>query len=152
MANCYGKLCAALDSLQSPLLLLMRLYWGFGFMMAGKGKLFNLERTAGFFADLGIPLPMSNAVLVGSVECFCGLLLAVGLFSRLAAVPLVCVMVVAFATVHKSSLAILFQHPDVALKEEPFLFLLTCLTVIAFGPGKFAVDSLLKKKYCEGPL
>lgn len=140
------------DALQSPLLLAMRLFWGIGFVLAGKGKLLNLERTAGFFTDLGIPLAHASAVLVGSVECFCGLMLVLGLFSRVAAIPLTATMLVAYATVHKASLAVLFQHPDVALKEEPFLFLLTCLIVIAFGPGKFAIDSLRKKRCCEGPL
>lgn len=152
MAKFYGRLCSALDDLQAPLLLLMRLYWGISFVLAGKGKLLNVERTAGFFADLGIPLAKASAVLVGSVEFFGGLLLVLGLFSRLAALPLATIMIVAFATVHKASLTVLFQHPDVALKEEPFLFLLICLIVIAFGSGKFSLDSLLKKKIYEGPL
>lgn len=150
MAKFYGKLCSALDGLQAPLLLVMRLYWGIGFVLAGKGKLLNIERTAGFFADLGIPLAKFSAVLVGSVECFGGLLLVLGLFSRIAAMPLTATMIVAFATVHKASLAVLFQHPDVALKEDPFLFLLACLVILAFGAGKISIDSLLKKKYCEG--
>lgn len=140
------------DRLQSPLLLLIRLYWGIGFVLAGKGKLFNLERTAGFFADLGVPLAKASAVLVGSVEFFGGLLLVLGLFSRVAAIPLVVTMTVAYATVHKASLSVLFQHPDVAFKEEPFLFMLACLIIIAFGSGKYSLDSLLKKKYGEGPL
>lgn len=152
MSKCYGKLCEMLDALQSPLLLLMRLYWGVGFLMAGKGKLFNLERTAGFFADLGIPLAKASAVLVGSVESLGGLLLILGLMSRLAAIPLTFIMVVAFATAHRDSVVVLFQTPSAALKEDPFLFLLTCVIIIAFGSGKFAVDALLKKKYCEGPL
>lgn len=152
MSKCYGKLCAMLDALQSPLLLLMRLYWGIGFLMAGKGKLFNIERTAGFFADLGIPLAKASAVLVGSVESLGGLLLILGLMSRLAAMPLTFVMIVAFATAHRDSVLVLFQNPSAALKEDPFLFLLACVIIIAFGPGKFAIDTLLKKKFCEGPL
>lgn len=152
MANIYGKLCSALDSLQAPLLLVIRLYWGIGFVLAGKSKLLNIERTAGFFADLGIPMAKASAVLVGSVEFLGGALLVLGLFSRLAAIPLVITMSVAFATVHKASLAVLFQHPDVALKEEPFLFLLASVIVLAFGSGKVSLDAILKKKYCERSL
>lgn len=152
MAKFYEKLCNTLDALQSPLLLLVRLYWGVGFVLAGKGKLFNLERTAGFFADLGIPVAKASAVLVGSVECFGGLLLVLGLFSRVAAIPLLITMTVAYATVHKASLAVLFQNPDVALKEEPFLFVLACLIILAFGSGKFSLDSLFKKNHGEGSL
>ena len=40
------------NSLQSPLLLAMRLYWGWPLFQTGKGKLMNLDRTAEFFSSL----------------------------------------------------------------------------------------------------
>lgn len=59
-------LLAKLDSiaacLQSPLLLVIRLYWGWQFAVAGWGKLTHLDRTAGFFETLEIPLPKLNAI------------------------------------------------------------------------------------------
>lgn len=159
MSRCYGKLCGMLDALQSPLLLLMRLYWGFGFLMAGKGKLLHLERATGFFTDLGIPFPGMSAVLASATECVGGLLLMLGLASRLATLPLAVVMIAAYATAHRDAVIIVLQSVhgfsfslDAVVKQEPFPFLITVLVVMAFGPGKFAVDALLKKKYCEGPL
>ncbi len=42
------------DNLQSILLLIIRLYWGWSFFQTGKGKLMNLDRTASYFATLNI--------------------------------------------------------------------------------------------------
>ena len=50
---------------------------------------------AGRFEGIGIPWPELTGPLVGWVEMVCGLLLAVGLFGRLAAVPLIVIMIVA---------------------------------------------------------
>src|SRR5690348_2415855 len=69
--------------LQSPLLLAIRLYWGWQFFQTGKGKLMNLDRTAEFFQSLHIPMPRLNACLAGGTECIGGLLLLLGLGSRL---------------------------------------------------------------------
>ena len=52
--------------------------------------------TAGFFANLHIPLPKFNALLTGCTECFGGTLLLLGLAARLASLPLTIVMIVAF--------------------------------------------------------
>jgi len=53
---------------------------------------------AGRFARIGIPAPEVFGPLVGWVELICGLLLAAGLFSRLAALPLIVVMVAAITS------------------------------------------------------
>ena len=51
----YKLLIAAASSLQSPFLLLVRLYWGFQMTQTGWGKLHNLAKVAEFFTSLGIP-------------------------------------------------------------------------------------------------
>ena len=53
---------------------------------------------AGRFAKIGIPWPAIMGPFVGSVETLCGLLILVGLFVRLAAVPLIVDMLVAIAS------------------------------------------------------
>ena len=63
---------------RSPFLLFVRLYWGLQFMQTGWGKLHNLAHVAQFFASLGIPAPGANAVFVGCVEFFGGVLLMGG--------------------------------------------------------------------------
>jgi uncharacterized membrane protein YphA (DoxX/SURF4 family) len=62
---------------------------------------------AGRFAKIGIPYPDLMGPFVGVVETVCGLLIIVGLFTRLAAVPLLIVMVVA---VISTKLPILVGH------------------------------------------
>lgn len=140
-------LLAKLDStaayLQSPLLLAIRLYWGWQFAQTGWGKLMNLGRTAGFFESLDIPLPKVNAVLAGGTECLGGALLALGLFARPASVPLIFTMLVAYWTADRDALNAIMSDPDQFVTASPFLFLLASLIVLAFGPGKLSLDALL---------
>lgn len=132
--------------LQSPLLLVIRLYWGFSFAQSGWGKFMNLDRTTGYFESLHIPLPKLNALMAASTEFGGGVLLALGLFARPVSVPLSFTMVVAYATADREALMALFSDPDKFVSAAPFQFLLTALIVLAFGPGRFSVDHLLFKK------
>lgn len=135
--------------LQHVFLLIVRLYWGWQFFIAGRGKLLNIERTAEFFDGLGIPLPTLNACMAGSVECFGGLLLLLGLASRITTIPLIGTMCVAYATAHVDQLRSLFSNPDAFVTAAPFLFLLAALTVLLFGPGVFSLDYLIGRKLSQ---
>jgi len=143
----YALLVRVGSSLRSPLLLVMRLYWGWLFFEAGKGKLLNLGQTAEFFGTLGIPFPAFNAVLAASTECFGGLLLLVGLAARLTAVPLIFTMIVAYLTADLEAVKSMFSEPDKFLEAAPFLFLLTTVLVFVFGPGVFSLDHLMGRKF-----
>jgi putative oxidoreductase len=133
--------------LQPVLLLLIRGWWGWSFFLTGKGKLLNLDRTAEYFAGLYLPLPALHAGLAGGVECLGGLLLLVGLCSRLASVPLIVTMLVAFATAEREALFALASDPDKFTGATPFPFLLACLVVLAFGPGRLSLDQWLARRY-----
>lgn len=134
------------DFLQSPLLLAIRLYWGWQCVQTGWGKLTHLDRTTGFFESLHIPLPKVNAVLAGGTECGCGALLALGLFARPASIPLIFVMLVAYWTADHDAFVGITSDPDKFVTAAPFLFLLAALIVLAFGPGRFSVDALWRGK------
>ena len=144
------SLLATLDStasfLQSPLLLVIRLYWGILFARTGWGKLMNLDKTAGFFESLHIPMPKLNAIMAGSTECFGGALLALGLFARPASLPLIGTMLVAYYTADREALMAITSDPDKFVTAAPFLFLLASLIVLAFGPGKLSLDALFFRK------
>jgi putative oxidoreductase len=142
----YFRFQAVADWLRSPVLLVMRLFWGWQFMQTGWGKLTHLERTAGYFQSLGIPAPQLNAFMAGGTECLGGLLLVVGLGARAASVPLIATMVVAYATAEREALAAITSDPDKFTSSAPFLFLLTAVVVLAFGPGFFSADHLLNRK------
>jgi putative oxidoreductase len=132
--------------LQSLLLLVIRLYWGWAFFLTGKGKLMDLERVTGFFQSLGIPFPYAQAILAGATECFGGLLLLVGFCSRLISIPLTILLTVAYLTADLDKVKAIFSDPDKFLTADEFLFLFVVVLVFAFGPGKFSVDWLIKRR------
>lgn len=146
-----AKFDAVASLLQSPLLLVIRLYWGWSFAQTGWGKLMNLDRTAGFFESLEIPFPKLNAIAAGSVECAGGILLALGLFARPVSVPLIFTMLVAYVTADNEALRAIVSDPDKFLTAAPFLFLFASLLVLVFGAGKFSLDALLFKSSKSDP-
>ena len=141
----YGYLIRAASWLQSPLLLALRLYWGWQFCETGWGKLTHLDKVTQFFQSLGIPFPELNVILAGSTECFGGLLLLFGLASRLVSLPLIFTMVVAYLTSEQPAIHSLFSDPDKFVSAAPFQFMLTALIVLIFGPGIFSLDYLIGK-------
>jgi len=151
------KLTSALNSLESflatlggwlqaPLLLVLRLYWGWSFVQTGWGKLTHLDRTAGYFESLHIPAAKLNALMAGGTECLGGALLLLGLFTRFATPALVFTMIVAYATAEREALLAIVSDTDRFTGATPFLFLLVALIVFAFGPGKLSLDAVLRKK------
>ncbi|HVU32982.1 MAG TPA: DoxX family protein [Opitutaceae bacterium] len=139
-------LAAGSSAAQSVLLLVIRLWWGWSFFLTGKGKLLHLDQTADYFASLHIPLAKPNALAAGTVECLGGLLLMLGLGSRLAAIPLTFTLAVAYATAEQDALRSIFTDPDKFTSATPFLFLFAVLVVFAFGPGKISLDELLARR------
>jgi len=150
LSSGYNKLNGLLVTLggwlQPVLLLVVRGWWGWSFFLTGKGKLMHLDKTTEFFTSLNLPMPKLNAILAGSTECFGGLLLLVGLGSRLVSVPLIFTMFVAYATADKEALGAIFSDTDKFTGATPFLFLFACVIVFAFGPGKLSLDELFFKK------
>ena len=77
------------DTMSSMSAVLIRLLVGWVFLLEGILKFLWLDDLGvGRFASIGIPLPHLTAPFVGLVEIVCGALVIVGLFSRLAAIPL----------------------------------------------------------------
>ena len=143
----YNLLIAAASSLQSPFLLLVRLYWGFQMMQTGWGKLHNLAKVTDFFTSLGIPLPALNAPFIVGLEFLGGILIMLGLGSRFVALLLTCDMAVAFAAADKEALFSIFSDPDKFYAAAPYTFLVAFLVVLIFGPGRISIDALLAKKW-----
>ena len=144
LANKYYRLLIRVSSsLQSPFLLAVRLYWGWQFMQTGWGKLTDINKVIGFFTDLGIPAPALNAYFVSALEFGGGLLLILGLGSRLIALPLVIDMIVAYITADREALFSIFSNPDKFSAAAPFTFLIASLIVLIFGPGKASADAFL---------
>jgi putative oxidoreductase len=146
-AQAYGWFSRLTSQAQSPLLLFVRLYWGWQFMQTGWGKLHNLAHVAQFFATLGIPAPGPTALFVGCVEFFGGALLMLGLASRLAGLVLTGNMLVAYLTADREALLSVFSDPGKFYEAVPYTFLFAAVLVLIFGPGWFALDTWIARRY-----
>ena len=79
--------------------LLIRLMVGMVFLSEGVQKfLFPAIRGIGRFEKIGLPSPEFLGPFVGTFEMVCGTLVLIGLFTRLAAIPLIAIMIVALYT------------------------------------------------------
>ncbi len=134
-----------LDHVKHVFLLILRLYFGWGFMSAGLGKLLNVETHTGFFRDWGIPLPMLNVYLAGTTETVCGFLLFFGAASRIITIPLLGTMFVAYLTAHTEQLYALWGNTPLFFKAPPFPYIGTCLLILFSGPGFFSVDAIIHR-------
>lgn len=139
----YCRAVTAISYLQSPLLLAIRLYWGFQFAQTGWGKLHNLAKITAFFTDLNIPFPAFNAPFVASLEFVGGICLMLGLFSRPIALLLAGNMFVAYVTADREALGSVFSDPGKFYVADPFTFLFASLLVLIFGAGFLAADTYI---------
>ena len=143
----YNLFILAGNYLQHPLLLLFRINWGIQFMVTGYGKLTDHGKVESFFTSLGIPLPGLNAWIAGATECFGGIFILLGLATRPFGTLLAFTMCVAYLSVKddRETVFKVFQNPDAFTSATPFMFLVTALLMVCFGPGKLSLDYLLGK-------
>lgn len=153
IASYASSACKRFDKLtnysQSPFLLVVRLYWGWQFAQSGWGKLHSIPRVTDFFASLNIPFPHANAVLVSNLEFFGGILLILGLASKLTGLVLTGNMLVAYITADREALGSIFSDPGKFYAADPYTFLFASLIMMLFGAGLFSVDAVIKKIAAE---
>jgi len=123
--------------------LLTRLVIGMGLHFTGDGKLKNLDRTTGFFSDLGIPFPHANAVFVSLLEFVGGLCIALGLGTRIFAALCSCTLTVAVLTADRGTFVEKF--PADLTDVASFTYLLFLLWLVFYGPGPVSIDYFLSK-------
>jgi putative oxidoreductase len=154
----YSWYVKVLNWLQSPFLLAVRLYWGWQFCQAGWGKLSNIGQAVENFTNIGVPHPAFTARFVGSVEAIGGILLILGLASRLIALPLTINMITAFVIADREALkTALSDDPSKFYSAAPYTFLFASLLILIFGPGKVSLDTLIawyrtKRKKATSPI
>ena len=136
---------------QSPFLLFVRLYWGYQLIQSGWGKLHHLDKVTEFFTSLNLPMPAQTAVAISCLEFFGGIFLAIGLLSRLTSLALTINLIVAYITADREALFSIFSDPDKFYAAAPYTFLVASVIVLLFGPGKFAVDTLLNRWFPTSP-
>jgi len=146
-AVCYQRFQSVASLLQSPFLLLVRLYWGWQFAQAGWGKMQHIHKVTGFFQSIGIPFPAFNAHFVAGVEFFGGLLLILGLASRLTGLILTINMLVAYWTASRDALFSILSNPGTFYGDAAYTFLFAALLVLIFGAGWISLDTVIARQY-----
>lgn len=120
-------------------LLILRVGIGASMLTHGIPKLQML--IAG--GEIAFPDPVGigatwSLILVVFAELFCSVLLILGFLTRLASIPLVINMAVAFFVIH---------GPDpFGKKELALLYLFIYLTILVFGGGKLSLDRVIRRK------
>ena len=134
-----------LNRLQSPLLLAIRLYWGWQFAQDGWGKLTHLQRVTEFFTSLNLPMPGQTALLVSLVEFGGGILFAAGVASRLVSLVLFVNMTMAYLSVpdDRVNFSHIFSYPSDFYGATPYTYWFAALLILILGPGLFALDTLI---------
>ncbi len=148
IAKLYGYFISAGNNLQSLFLLWMRMTWGHQFMLTGSEKLANIEKVTQYFTSLGLLYPQFQAYLVGYIELIGGILLFVGLSSRIAGIVLASTMILALSSAEHASVLSEFRfifEPSALVGEAPYPFLITSLLLFFFGPGRISIDAWIKR-------
>jgi uncharacterized membrane protein YphA (DoxX/SURF4 family) len=131
----------ALDTNAPRATILIRLLVGGVFLAEGIQKfLFPAALGVGRFTKIGIPAPQFFAPFVGVVEILCGALLIVGLFTRLATIPLIIDISVAIVT---TKVPMLFRAGFWATAHEArtdYCMLLGLVFLLLVGSGPFSID------------
>ena len=146
----YEKLICFAGCLKSAVLLALRLTWGWQLLESGYGHLTHIQNTIDAFRGWGVPFPTFNVYLSGSMELTGGLLLILGLATRVISIPLVFNFIVAYLSASRDTFKEIFSGQlqkgyDDFINDAAFPMLMLALIMLAFGPGKASIDYLLKR-------
>lgn len=122
----------------SAFLLALRVIFGVLLMNHGIQKWSNFQELSTMFPDpLGIGSSMSLGLAIfGELVCSMGFI--IGLLYRLAMIPMIFTMVIAFFVIH--------ANDAFAVKELAFVYLAVFVLMYIAGPGKFSVDNFIGSK------
>lgn len=122
--------------------ILIRLLVGCVFFSEGVQKfLFPAALGVGRFQKIGIPAPEFFAPFVGTVEIVCGLLLIIGLATRLASIPLLLDISIAIATTKMPMLVKAGFWATAHEARTDFCMFLGLIFLIVWGSGTVSLDA-----------
>ena len=122
-------------SLASLGLLLLRVSISAMMLTHGMTKLSNFSALSQHFNPIGIGGPLSLSLVIFA-EVFCSIAVLLGLFTRMAAIPLIVAMSVAVFT---------FAGQPFSVKELALLYLTVYTVILMVGPGRYSIDRLIWK-------
>jgi putative oxidoreductase len=148
--DAYNGLRRYASYLQSPVLLLVRLAWGWEALQSGWGHLHHVAQTADFFRSLNIPMPVANVYISGGTELVGGALLILGIGTRLISFPFIFNFLIAIISAGHSQIASKWHDGGLAwwnqiVDDTAFPFLILGLVMLAFGPGMLSIDYVIQR-------
>ena len=121
----------------STILLIARIVFGILLMNHGIEKWANYHELSTEFPDpLGIGSPLSLGLAIFG-EMACSMAFIIGFLYRLAMIPMIFTMGMAFFVIH--------GNDPFAVKELAFIYLVVFILMYIIGPGNYAVDHFLAK-------
>ncbi|MBC8594480.1 DoxX family protein [Oscillospiraceae bacterium N12] len=122
----------------SLFLLALRIFFGVLLMSHGIQKWSNFQEMSATFPDpLGVGSPLSLGLAIfGEMVCSMGFI--IGLLYRLAMLPMIFTMGMAFFVIH--------GNDPFSVKELALVYLVVFILMYISGPGKFSVDYVLGKE------
>jgi len=145
-----GLICGG-SQLQSFALLVLRLGIGCQLFYSGRGHLTHIEKTVQAFQEWGVPMARLNVYISGTTELVGGILILLGLASRLISIPLIINFCVAYLAASRDALKHILTDPNDVAGDTAFPFLAASLIILAFGPGWISLDGLIKAIFFKRP-
>lgn len=125
------------DTYVSLILLVARIVFGVLLMSHGIQKLTSFHELSAVFPDpLGIGSTLSLSLAIFG-ELFCSIAFIIGLLYRLAMIPMIFTMCIAYFVIH--------AHDPFGVKELAFVYLVVFVLMYIIGPGKFSVDHWISR-------
>ncbi|WP_430390793.1 DoxX family protein [Dyella sp. 20L07] len=121
--------------------LVVRLAFGYFWLETGIAKVHNLDGFVQRFIGWGIPYPAFSAGLSAWTELVGGLLLMLGLCTRLVCIPMLVNMAVAVTLVVSTN----FMGLDDYVEADEVVYSLIFFWLLIAGPGKASLDTLLAR-------
>jgi len=121
--------------------LVVRVVFGYFWLETGIAKVHNLDGFTQRFVGWGIPFPALSAGLSAWTELVGGLLIMLGLFTRLVCIPMLINMAVAVTLVVSSHLMGLDDY----VEADEVVYSLIFFWLLISGPGKASLDTLVAR-------
>ncbi len=120
------------ESMTSAILLIVRLIFGILLMSHGIQKWSHFNEMAAMFPDpLGVGSSLSLILAIFG-ELVCSMAFIVGFLYRLAMIPMIFTMLMAFFVIH--------ANDPFSVKELAFIYLVVFVLMYIAGPGKISID------------
>lgn len=137
-----SKVIHIFNSLQWLPVLAARLALGVIFFQSGTGKFKHLDGVITYFSEMHIPYANIQAPMVAGFEVVFGAALVLGLFTRLAAMPLIGVMVVAILSAYPQE----SKNINSLIRLDEFFYIIILLWLVVGGAGAVSLDRIFCRR------